>query len=257
MILKRVLTTLAVLVLLVVGASFAVDAFARSAIENTLTRTFGTEASLQSVDVALLSGRVTAEGLVLLNPSEFESPHFASLATTRVRASLGELLGDPVTVDEVVLEDFELYLEYASGETNFGPILESAEAARGENAGDGRRYRVRTLVIRDVAARIRFDPGAGQAVERTVEIPEIRLEDLGTGEGEGLTLSRLADAVVRATVGAVVRRSGDLAGDLGGLLEGAVGSLEDLPGEPGLRFPGAEEAEDLEESVRDLIPGGG
>lgn len=254
---KRGLTVLAVLVVLGLGASFAVDAVARSAIETTLTRTFGTETSLESVDVGLLSGRVTAEGLVVSHPSEFESPHFASLATTRVRASLGELLGDPVTVDEVVLEDFELYLEQAGGKTNFGPILESSRAAAGEDDGDGRRYRVRTLVIRDVTARARLDPGAGRVVERSVEIPEIRLENLGTGQEGGVTLSRVAEAVVRATVGAVARRSGELPGALGGLLRGAAGSLGDLPGAPDLRLPGSEEGEGLEETVRDLIPGAG
>lgn len=253
---KRGLTALAVLVVLGLGASFAVDTFARSAIETTLTRTFGTETSLESVDVGLLSGRVTAEGLVVSHPSEFESPHFASLATTRVRASLGELVGDPVTVDEVVLADFQLYLEQAGGKTNFGPILESAKAAAGEDDG-GRQYRIRTLVIRDVTARVRLDASAGPAVERSVELPEIRLEEVGTGQEGGVTLSRVAEAVVRATVGAVARRSGELPGALGGLLQDAAGSLGDLPGAPDLQLPGSEEGEGLEETVRDLIPGGG
>lgn len=253
---KRGLTALAVLVVLGLGASFAVDGFARSAIETTLTRTFGTETSLESVDVGLLSGRVTAEGLVVSHPSGFESPYFASLATTRVRASLGELVGDPVTVDEVVLADFELFLEQAGGKTNFGPILESAKAAAAED-DEGRRYRIRTLVIRDVTARVRLDAGAGPAVERSVELPEIRLEEVGTGQEGGVTLSRVAEAVVRATVGAVARRSGELPGALGGLLQDAAGSLGDLPGAPDLQLPGSEEGEGLEETVRDLIPGGG
>lgn len=252
---KRGLMVLAALVVLVVGASLAVDAVARTAIERTLDETFGTETSLASVDVGLLTGGVTAEGIVVANPSDFESPHFASLATTRVRASFGELLGDPVTVDEVVLEDFELFLEQSGGESNFGPILASARAASGED-DDGRRYRIRTLVIRDVTARVRIGSGAGQTLERTVEVPEIRLEELGTGEGEGLTLSRLAGAVTRATVAAVARRSGELPGALGGLLRDAAGSLGDLPGD--IRLPGAgEEGEGIEETVRDLIPGQG
>ncbi len=254
---KRGLAALAGLVLLLLGASLALDTVARSAVETTLTRTFGTEVSLESMDVGLLSGQVTARGMVVSNPSEFESSHFASLADTRVRASFGQLLGDPVTVDAVALRDFQLYLELAGGQTNFGPILESAKSARGESDGDGRRYRISTLVIRDVTARARFAPGAGQTVEESVEIPEIRLEDLGTGEGEGLTLSRVADAVVRATVGAVLRRSDQLPGELGGLLERSVESLGDLPGAPDLRIPGSGAGEDLEESARDLIPGGG
>ena len=252
---KRGLTVLAGFVLLLLVASFAVDAVARSAVESTLTRTFGTEVSIESMDVGLFSGEVTARGMVVANPSEFESPHFASLADTRVRASFGELLGDPVTVDAVALRDFQLYLELAGGQTNFGPILESANEARGESDGGGRRYRISTLVIRDVTARARLAPGAGQTVEESVEIPEIRIEDLGTGEGEGLTLSRVADAVVRATVGAVLRRSDQLPGDLGGLLERSVESLGDLPGGPEIQIPGAGE-EGLEESVEDLIPGG-
>lgn len=243
-----------VLAALVVMAALAVDAVARSALEEALAGAFGTGASVESVDVRLFSGEVTAEGNVVSNPGGFGSPHFAALARARVSAGLTDLLGDTVTVRRVDLEGLELYLERRGAETNFGPILRSLQARREAGASGGKLYRIEELVLTGTVARVRM--GAGGEGE-TVEVPEIRLTDLGSDGA--LPLGQVAGAVIRAALRAALERSGGLPGAVGGLLRGELGGLGDLPGR--LELPATDDGGGGDERVRDaleeILPGGG
>ena len=244
-----------VLAALVVMAALAVDAVARSALEEALAGAFGTGASVESVDVRLFSGEVTAEGNVVSNPGGFESPHFAALARARASAGLIDLLGDTVTVRRVDLEGLELYLERRGAETNFGPILRSLRARREAGGSGDKLYRIEELVLTGAVARVRM--GAGGEGE-TVEVPEIRLTDLGSAGA--LPMGQVAGAVIRAALrAALLERSGGLPGALGGLLRGELGGLGDLPGR--LELPATDDGGGASGRVRDaleeVLPGGG
>lgn len=246
-------------IVLALAGWLAADALARRGLEQGLERAFGTPASVESVDVGLFSGEVSARGLVVSNPEgEFRSPRFAALARMRATAGLGDLWGDTVVIRRVELEGLELHLERRGTATNFGPILASVEESRA-SAGEGeRRYRIGELVLRDVAARVRL--GSGESAGSSVSIPEIRLTDVGSGEG-GATLTQVAGAVLEAALRGALRRSGTPAAVVE-LLRSRLGGLGTLPGGLELRLPDPdEEGEGAGERVRDaleeVLPGGG
>lgn len=132
--------------------------------------------------------------------------------------------------------------------------MEEARGARGES--DEIAYRIEELVIRDVTARVRIDAGPAGEPAATVRIPEIRMENVGSGGSGAVTLSELAGLTLQAVLGAVARESGDLPGRLGGLLRG---QLEPLPGGVDLQLPEGADTEGLqeqaEEELRKLVPG--
>lgn len=66
--------TVAVLVAVLLGLALSIDAVARSVLESTLSRAVGTEATVESLDLEVLSGRVTLEGLALANPEGSRAP---------------------------------------------------------------------------------------------------------------------------------------------------------------------------------------
>jgi hypothetical protein len=250
---------LAVLALaaLVVVALVVVDGVARSAMESSLTEAFGTESSVESVDVGVFSGEVTAEGIVVSNPEAgWESPRFAALARMRASAGLLDLLGDTVTVRRVELEEMELHLERRGAGANFVPVLGSVSELRAAAGADRRRYRVEELVVRSAVARVRLEDGGR---EETVEVPEIRLTDVG-GEG-GRTMGQIAGAVLEAALRGALSRSVGLPGGVSGLLRGELGGLGDLPGRLDLGPAGGDGEEDAADRVRDaveeVLPGGG
>lgn len=239
-----------VLAALLVAGFLVVDTLARSALEESLTRTFGTEATVGSVDVGLFSGEVTAEGTVISNPEGgFGSPHFAALAHTRVAAGLTDLLGDTVRVRRVEMEGLELYLERRGAETNFLPVLRSVKASREAERSGEKRYRVDELVLRNTVARVRLG-ASGEAT--TAEVPELRLTDLGAGGEGALTAGRIAGAVVEAALRGALTRSGGIPGVLAGALRGELGALEELPGRLDLTLPDGESG-DAAGRVRDAL----
>lgn len=248
---------LAALLLLLVAGALAADVLARSAVEASLGRTFGTEAGVESLDLEILRGRVSLAELTVANPEGFHASHLLSLRSGSLSAGLSTVLRDTVEVEELRLEGLQIALEQRGGSSNVGPVLERAAAARSEDAGrGGTAFRIHELVIRDVTARLRLDGGAAGTSEATVRIPEVRMEDVGSGPGGAVTVSRLADLTLRAVLGAVARRSGGPGGALGALLQEQVG---DLPGGVELRLPGSGDDEGLreraEEELRQLIPG--
>lgn len=249
--------TVAVLVAVLLGLALSIDAVARSVLESTLSRAVGTEATVESLDLEVLSGRVTLEGLALANPEGFEGPRFLSLRRGRLGAGLANVFRDTVAVRELTLEGVELDLEQRGGRSNVGPILASVEEARGARGeSDEIAYRIEELVIRDVTARVRIGAGPAGEPAATVRIPEIRMENVGSGGSGAVTLSELAGLTLQAVLGAVARESGDLPGRLGGLLRG---QLEPLPGGVDLQLPEGADTEGLqeqaEEELRKLVPG--
>lgn len=247
----------AVLVLLVLGFALTIDALARSVLETSLSRTVGTDATVESLDLKVLSGQVTLEGVALANPEGFEGPRFLSLRSGRLGAGLANVFRDTVEVRELTLEGFELDLEQRGSRSNVGPILASVEEARGDRGEtDEIAYRIEELVIRDVTARVRIAGGPAGDAAATVEIPEIRMQNVGSGGSGAVTLSELTGLTLQAVLGAVARQSGNLPGQLGGLLRG---QLQRLPGGVDLQLPGGGETgglrEEAEDRLRKLVPG--
>ena len=254
---KRVAGVVAAVVVLALAAWMAVDALARSALEDGLERTFGTGASVASVEVGLFSGEVTAEGLVVSNPPGFRSPRFAALARMRATAGLADLLGDTVVVRRVELDGLELHLERRGTETNFGPILRSVRETRAASGEGDRRYRIEELVLRSAVARVRL--GSAEDADRTVSIPEIRLTGLGAGQGGALPLTQVAGAVVEAALRGALRQSRTPAA-VAGLLRQRIGELGALPGGLDLRLPSSVDggaAEEVRDALEEVLPGGG
>lgn len=243
---------------LVLVGMLGLDRFARSAMEEALGRTFGTEVRVESVDIGLLSGEATVEGVMVSNPDGFDSPHFLSLADTRATAGLPDLVGDTVTIRRVELEGLELYLERDGARTNFGPVLDHLRSSRDGSSSDGRVYRIEELVVKETVARVRLGAGGSEGLE--VRVPEIRLEDMGTGEAGAVPISEVARSVLTAALEGVTRRSGGLPGSVVGALRGGLAEMDDLPARLELQAPESGSGgpgEELRERVEEVLPGGG
>lgn len=241
---QKIGAAVALLAALVVAAVLAADAVVRSAMESSLTRVMGTETTVESLDLGLLSGRTTFRGLRVANPEGFEDGAFLTLRSGRLEAGLPDLLlADTVGVRELVLEGLALDLVQRGTRGNFVPVLASLREARAR--GGETAYRVSDLVLRDVTGQIDVRAGPVAAAEAAVEIPEIHLEDVGSGSGGAVVLAELAERTLRAVLRAVARRSDAVPGPLRRLL------LERIGGDGAGGLQGT-----VEQRLREVIPGG-
>lgn len=244
----------AALLLLLLAGGPTLDAVVRWAVESSLSRTFGTETTVGSLDLEVFAGRVTVEGLRVAGPEGFGDAPFLSLRRATLGAGLANVLRDTVDVREVGLEGLELTLLQEGTRSNFGPVLASAKEATAE--GDEVAYRIGVVVIRDVSARARLGAGPLGQAEAAARVPEIRMEDVGSGRGGAVALSQLAGLTLQAVLEAVARESGGLPGPVRALLQARIG---DLPGGVELRLPGGGDGgslrEQAEEQLEELLPG--
>jgi hypothetical protein len=243
---RAVLVAVIVVVIVVVGAVAYIDRIADAAIERGATAALGVDTELSSVSLGLLSGDFGLSGLRVANPPGFESPHFMRLGQGELKLPLTTLLDDPVVVPRLALSGIEVSLERSKGRMNYAVILSnlsgpSKDAPSAEpESGEGRGFIIQELVIRDVKAHGKLDAMGAKLSEFDVEVPEIRLRDIGSASGAGIPIEELVGVVTKAILQAVAgsRLPGDLTRELRGNLAqlGTVGievptSLSELEGQ--------------------------
>jgi len=235
----RILGIVAVLVVVAVAVPVLyVDSLARSALEDGATATFGVPTEVGSVSLGLFSGRVGVGGFRVANPEGYEAERFLAIERGRFSVGLGTFLEDTVVVPEFVLEDVSLSLEKRPGGSNYQAILANMQKGApppDPGAAPGKTFVIRDLRILDVEARLRLEgPGGVVGKSLDVEIPEIRLRDVGSESDGGVVASQVWATVLTAVLQAVVREGASRVGRTAGeALEEAAGGAVEGAGELG------------------------
>ena len=234
---KFVVITLIVLVAVCVVALFFVDSAMRSAVEQGGTHALGVDTKLDSASLAPISGQVGLKGLEIANPPGFKGPYFLRLADAKLNVSTSSLFGDVIDAPSFELEGLDLYVERATGHTNYGTILdalkklESAEGkpAKGDKGkaseGGGKKFIVRDVRLRNLRVHTDLAPELGSLSKAAVTIPEVHLTNIGTADG-GASVSELVSALVQAVLSAAVQAGGDLPKSLLNDISGSLSKLD-------------------------------
>ena len=104
-ILKLVVVLLLVLVVAAGALLYYVDSMAKKAIEYGGTEALGVTTTLDQIDISLLGGEASFNGLNVANPSGFSQSTFMGLGTGEFAVSLGSLRGDTVVIPKVRFAD--------------------------------------------------------------------------------------------------------------------------------------------------------
>lgn len=236
---RRILLVLVVLLALVLGAVWwRIDAIAETAIERAGSSALGVPTSVGVVLLRPFAGALSILGLEVANPPGYEGA-FLEVGSARLDVELGTLLEPTVVAPQLAISDVDLVLERRLRGSNYDVILANTRRSGGgarppaePSAEGGKQFVVRDLVIRDVTARIRLVglPGVRAAGrEVTVQIPEVRLQDVGSRTKGGVVASQLLGTVVVAVVQAVAREVPQLPGNVAGELRAGLGRLGGLP----------------------------
>jgi len=229
--LSKVLAIVAgLLVLLVSVPLLYVDSIAKDALQEGASETFGTKTTVGSVSLGLVSGRVGLSKFRVRNPDGWEEDQFFRIGNGSFAVSWRQFLEDEVEVPELILEDIEVSLEKRGGQSNYGEVLAHMERRPAPPPDEsGKRFVIRDLRIRNVAADLRLGVVVGVGKHLEVQIPEIRLRNVGSDTEGGMLVSQLWSTVMRAVLVAVVREGGGVAGFITRDLAGNLGGLGRVP----------------------------
>lgn len=238
---KKALIIIAVVIVLIASGIYFVisrlDYLVARAIERSGSKATQTSVTVSGVDISLRKGTGSIDGLVVANPEGFGSPNAFSLNNITLNIEIGSLRKEPIVINMIKIAEPVVTAEISKdGSNNINVLRKRINEYAGNNSGkseksgkEEKRIRIKEFVFKK--GRIELDATALGMKKKTIELPELRLTDIG-GEN-GMLPSEVAGAVLAAfskrAASAVVEAGvkGKIKDKIGGALEEkAKGLLE-------------------------------
>ena len=124
---------LVVVVLVVVGVAVFLlysnlDSLVKTAVEDVGTQATGAKVSVANVELSPTDGKGSMRGLIVGNPSGFETDHAVKLGEISVFVDIATLTGDTIVVKEVVIAGPEVIYEMGGSGSNLDTIKSNVES---------------------------------------------------------------------------------------------------------------------------------
>lgn len=238
-IVRIVAGVLIVLIVTVVVFILVVDGVTRSAIERNAAIALDVNTTLDRAGVKILGGRLDLQQLDVSNPVGFdETPRFLRLGSATTDLSLFDLPRERIELDRLTLEDIEVYLERKAGRANYRVILDNLKRFQEQSDPDrAKELFVHEVVMRDITVHVRLLPIGGDVTRMELTIPEIVIENVGTGD-DTVSTSELVGIITASLFAAIFRQgAGILPDDMLEELGKGVAALGEL-GHFGLTIAG-------------------
>jgi hypothetical protein len=264
-----ILVVIIVVALLLLGFKLFGERIIKTGIEAAGTDALGVAVDVDSLDLSVFKGQVAIKGLDVRNPAGYEQKYLLQMGKGRVQTSLSSLMGNPVEINSIVLDDITLAIEQKGLDNNLKVVLDSipkSEAEPKEPAAEAKKLVVKDLKITNATVKVKLLPAQilpDQADTVTIKLRPIEMKDLGSGEK--LTTAKLASEVMAVIADAVAKEgAGVLPKDVIGSVQDALQNLGDITkilSKQGLKSlePAKEEAEKMlekgQESGKEIIEG--
>ena len=194
---KTILTILFLLVLGLVGAYFYAGEIVKKAVETYVPQITKTSAKLEGMDLSLMKGEISLNGLEISNPQGFKSPDVFSVKKVYVRIDPKSVLTDKIIIEQILIDGTHVSAEatYKDGEvtSNITKIQKNVEEYLGSSqsadakATEEKKEEPKTssssskrVVIKDL--QINNTSLTLGLMDQTAEIPLPNIEQKNIGE---------------------------------------------------------------------------
>ena len=181
-----------------------------------------TKVELVAAKLSPLSGAGELTGLTVGNPAGWSAGRAFYLGKVQVDVELRSVLGDPIVVNEISIDQPEFAYETTFTSSNIKDLLRNMEKFAGKGGGgkepaakegQPRKFIVKKFRLTNGKATVE---AGGKAL--VVTLPPISLDNLGVAEG-GITAGQLSGVLMNKVIGGIVAgtaktlESGDLSVD--------------------------------------------
>ena len=208
---KKILIVFAAVVVLIAVGLFVLlsnmNSVVAKAIEKHGSEVTQTSVTVSGVDISLREGRGSIKGLKVESPDGFEVRAAFSLGDITLDIDIQSLRDDPIIIDEIrILAPVVRVEATETGVTNIDELRKSVQASAGGTSGgdggsSGQKKRIRIMKFVFEKGSIEIDATALGIEKRTIELPEIRLSDIGGSDGA------TADDITRIVLDAVAKKA--------------------------------------------------
>ncbi len=214
---KKLLTILVVLAVIVIGGgllfmSFALNSVVKTAVEEIAPGITGTSVTLESVDISPFNGKGTITGLVIGPLEGFKPERTLAVGSAEMDVDIWSVLGDHIIIELIDVKDpYVGFEQKISGGSNIDALLKNiqGDAPAEEPPPETEPAAMPRIEIKQFI----FERGTVEMFSVAggikVPLPSLTLENLGTDEG-GLPPDQMAGEVMGAVAGSVFKSVGSV-----------------------------------------------
>jgi hypothetical protein len=217
--------------------ALCLDGIVKRAVETVGPRLTQVSITLDTIHIGVMSGSVKLKGLVVGNPSGYESSNAVSVGLAEISADVASALSDKIIIHTIHLESPEITLEGGFTKNNLFQIRDNLNSLTQSTGPTGtnvqttasgkpvKKLEVDDFLITGGQVHVRLNGMAGLAgQELTVPLPDIHLQDLGKGP-DGITPAELTRLVFNEVTSKTLAAA---TGSLSHLGKGATDSVKKI-----------------------------
>lgn len=224
--LKKILIGAAALIVLLVVFVFIILTFYLGSIVKGALNTYGpeitgTEFTVESVSISIFTGQANIKKLVIGNPEGYKSEYAFKLDEFHVDIDLTSVFTDTIIIEKVLIDGAHINYEQDLTGCNLTDLKKNIEnfskkedetakeeaekpaeevAGEEEPAGEAKKFILTLFLFKN--GKISVSTAASKSVGATLPMPEIKIEDLGKGEG-GMNIGTLSLKIFTAVLSGI------------------------------------------------------
>jgi len=205
-----IIAAVVIVFLLIVIGLVSIDGILRSAIQNSIRQQLGVNATVGKVSLKIFSGTVEVTNLKINNPKGYQFENVFEARTIFVKTSIGNLLSDPVEIQQIIVDGVLMTFEQKGLTSNVNDILKNmpkTEPSPDEPNKPGKKVHISTLDINDVSLTIKLIPLPGKTDAMTLNIASLHFTDIGSSK---TNLAQVVGKVFSEIVRAAIEQSQDI-----------------------------------------------
>lgn len=233
------------------------DVVLGAAVERGATQALGVPTKVGFIRLAPLLGELRARGLRVRNPPGFRDRNIVEFERVEMDVSLPSLREPTIRVSRLEIVGVEASLERSGEKTNYGILqgnLQRFSRELGDSVGEasekpgGRSFIIQEIRILAIRAEIDLASLPGEIDRVTVNVPEIRLTNVGTSAG-GVGIGQVSGVIFTAVMLSVAKQA---PAAVAGTLFHELAGLRSLAPEVSAAVFGANWRRSLDDAARSL-----
>jgi hypothetical protein len=230
---KKILIILPILIIVIVIAlSFSLNSIIRSGVETIGPKALGAEVKLQELDISMLNGKGTLNGLFIGNPKGFTTKSAFQLAEVRISLDVKSVFSDRIVINEIFIDGPDITYEKGMKGDNIKALIKNLESFAGaeqKSAPDGAgkepaksetKVQINNFIVKN--GKINMSMSVLKGEKLSLALPDIHMKDIGKDK-DGTTVSKALEEVFAVLNKNIIKSTAGSFKDIGGTLEKAVG----------------------------------
>ncbi len=182
--------------------TLSLDGIIKQNIESSASELLQTEVKVSDVDISIFNGSGEIEGLAVINPEGFSNQVAIGFEEMNMKVNLRSLLSDTVIVEELIVQNPEIYLEQKGGSANLKELSNNIDASSEEESS--KKLIINYFLMEEGKATVSSEISEINGAEASIS--KIELNDVGRNSSNTVqqTMKQILQPIIEDVVSETV-----------------------------------------------------